>query len=316
MGILKSAGVAKSIDDLRRTASAGGGRSGRSAQIFIKPDSSLKFRFLTEPTAWMEYQEHYDEAQKKFVPAIDNDPLDNHPVERTRQTSRRWLANILNVEDGRVHILKLNNDQVNKLLTRFQRYGTIMDRNYEIIREGGGRDSKYDMDNDDPQQMDLSRHMDKLHDLEDFLLGEVDNYHQTSYQADAREAKQKNGGGGSADDVEASVAAVETAAQKVATADETPPWTDKDLDDPKLNAGATVAEMTPTPVPAPAPEPPSMAEIAAETEAKKLTAVPDPPAVDDDPWVQAKANGQPCVKGDEGTCAICGFDVSQCLMKT
>jgi hypothetical protein len=319
MSVLKSAGLAKSIDELRRTATGGGGRGGRSAQIFVKPDSSIKFRFLTEPTGWMEYQEHYDAEKKKFVPAIDNDPLDSHPVERTRQTSRRWLANILNLEDGRVHIVKLNGDQVQRLLTRYQRYSTVMDRAYEIIREGSGRDSKYSMDQDDPVQMDLANHFAKMHDLEDYLLGEVDEYHGTTFQQDYRESKGEGGGiGAGPDDIEASVAKVEAAAQKVAEADkveEAPPWTDKDLDDPKLNAAAAkVEELTPTP----AAEPPGMAEIAAEVEEKaKLAAVPDPApaAVSDDPWEVAKNNGQPCVKGDNGQCMICGFDVTACLMK-
>lgn len=330
MSVLKSAGLAKSIDELRRTAT-GGNRGGRSAQIFIKPDSSIKFRFLTEPTGWMEYQEHYDEDKKKFVPAIDNDPLDNHQSDRTRRTSRRWLANILNLEDGRVHVVKLNPDQLQRLLTRYQRYGTVMDRAYEIIREGGGRDSKYSMDQDDPVQMDVSNHLSKCHDLEDYLLGEVDEYHGTTYQDEYRQTKYTNGNA----PVESEVTQVEAAAQKIAEADqveEPPPWSDQDLNNPELNRAVTAPAppTPPAPPPPPAPptdptqapgvpatEPPGMAEIAAEVEAKaKLAAVPEPaPVAEMDPWEAAKMNGQPCVKGDAGTCLICGFDVTACLMK-
>jgi hypothetical protein len=345
MGILKSAGVAESIDALRRSAS-GGGRGGRSAQLFLKNDSSIKVRFLQEPTQFMEYLEHYDAEKKAFVPAIDNDPLDQHPDEKVRKVGKRWLANILNIEDGKVHIVKLNQDQLNRLLTRYQKYGTLLDRNYELIRMGSGRDSKYDIDNDDPTQMDLSRYQDRLHDLEEFLLGEVDEYHDTNFRQEYVEARARANGTQAEpadppavvtqEEIEARKA--EAAAQKIAQLDEKygeePPWSDKDGEDTKLppTEGSTIGGTTP-PIPAPA-EQPGMAEIAAETEAKKgeatpaelaaaqaistapaLTAVPDPTPAESDPWAEAKAAGQPCVKGEDDKCVICGFNVTECLMK-
>lgn len=306
MGILKSAGVADSIDALRRSASAGG-RSGRSAQLFLKSDSSVKVRFLQEPTeGFMQFLEHYDEERKAFVPAIDDDPLDNHPNERTRRASKRWLANVLNVEDGRVSIVKLNQDQVNRLLSRYARYGTLLDRNYELIRNGSGRDSRYDVDSDDPTQMDVSRFSDRIHDLTEYLLGEVDEYHQTTYQADYRASKGKTAEEAPAPapspapvDLEARKAANQ--AKKVAELDEkygdTPPWDDGE--DKKI------PPATPPAAPVAATPAPGMAEIAAETEAA---------AAVEDPWAEAKKNGQPCVQGDDDKCAICGFPVDECLM--
>lgn len=352
MSILKSAGVADSIDALRRSAS-GGGRGGRSAQLFLKGDSSVKVRFLQEPTQFMEFLEHYDAANKAFVPAIDNDPLDQHQDEKVRKVGKRWLANALNIEDGKIVIVKLNQDQLNRLLLRHTKYGTLLDRNYELIRLGSGRDSKYDVEADDPTQMDLSRFQDRCHDLTEYLLGEVDEYHNTTFQKEYQDQKAKQNGAAVQDapvghgEPEATVPAVQAAAQSVATADEGPPWTEQDLNDPKLNAaamdptsttaGPTSTSLASTPLgttlPSPASDPPGMSEIAAATEAERaaaaaiaaaqpvstpapLAAVPDPaPAAATDLWADAKAAGQPCVRGEDDKCVICGFHVSECLMK-
>lgn len=318
MSILKGAGVAKSIDDLRRSAS-GGSRSGRSAQLFLKSDSSVKVRFLQEPTTFMEYLEHYDKGRNMFVPAIDNDPLDQHPDEQVRKVGKRWLSNILNVEDGQVRIVKLNQDQMNRLLTRYTRYGTLLDRNYELIRIGAGRDTKYDVDSDDPTQMDLSRFTPRCHDLTEFLLSEVDEYHDTNFADEYRRERDQNGSGevqeapqgAQEPPLSPEARAAEAAAQKVAGLDEKygaePPWTDQDGTD----------EKTPPAPPPPAGAMPAqgMAEVAAEVEAQKLQAVPDPsPTGEVDPWVEAKKNGQPCVRGEDDKCAICGFPVTECLM--
>lgn len=341
MSILKSAGVAESIDALRRSAS-GGGRGGRSAQLYLKGDSSVKVRFLQEPTKFMEFLEHYDASAKAFVPAIDNDPLDQHSDEKVRKVGKRWLANALNVEDGKIVIVKLNQDQLNRLLLRHTKYGTLLDRNYELIRLGSGRDSKYDVEADDPTQMDLSRFQDKCHDLTEFLLGEVDEYHHTTFQKEYQEAKARQNGESAPPEV--APAPAEAAAQYVASADEAPPWTDEDYKDPKLNAAAmdptrttagatsTTPESTPPGTTLPsettsAADRPGMAEIAAATEAERaaaqamstappLQAVPDPaPEPVLDPWAAAKQSGQPCVKGEDDKCVICGFHVDDCLMK-
>lgn len=329
MGFLKGSGVADSIDALRRSAAAGG--SGRSAQLFLKNDSSIKVRFLQEPTTFYEYLEHYDPDRKMFVPAFENDPLDNHPNEVTRKVGKRWICNVLDVETGRVRIVKLNQDQLNRLLIRHARYNTLLDRNYELIRIGGGRDSKFDVDADDPTQMDLSRFSDKVYDLEDWLLGEIDEYHQTNFQAEYRRNNGKVTPPPAPAAPEPPAATMPTqeaidqalqarkaqeAASKVAELDDkygaTPPW--EEGGGPPPPGPAPTGGATPPTPPAPSP---GMAEIAAETEAATLQAVPDPepPAQDEDPWVAAKANGQPCVKDDaSGKCVICGFAVEECLM--
>ena len=397
MGILK-AGVAESIEALRRSA-GGAGRGQRSAQLYLKPDTSIKVRFLNEPTEFVEYQEHYDEAQRMFVPAIENDPLDQHPSEKVRKTSRRWLANILNVEDGRVQIVKLNQDLLTKILTRYQKYQTVCDRNYELIRTGASRDSRYDLDTDDPTPVDINRFRLQMHDMMEFLLGEVDAYHNTTFQDDYRNERAQRqrsetpiGGpeptqlpaepspAPSPDELAAKRKEAEQKAldEKYGTE---PPWSDKDLEaadkgvtNPTaeelatFNAareavkaaeasppppGATTGGATPPTLAAPSGETPGMAEIAAQTEAQKAAAAVQaaaPPAVDPgvlaaaaamqaaqsvatadeptsaaapaaldipdptDPWAVAKANGQPCTKGEDGRCMICSFDVSECLI--
>jgi len=362
VSILKG-GVADSIEQLRRQA-AGGSRAQRSVQLYIKADSSVKIRFLQEPTAFMQYQEHYDEAQKMFVPAIENDPLDQHPNEKTRRTSQKWLVNCLNVEDGRVHLVKLNQDLVTRVLTRYQKYGTICDRNYEIIRTGGSRETKYDLEGDDVSQIDLARFQAKMHDPTSWLLGEVDTYYNTNHQEEYLAQKEQNQQLPGVDAPAAAPPTQEAPPVVPPTADElaaarrakeqaeldekygvTPPWDDQPTTDPAPSPGpqSTTTGSAPSPTadePAPPPrvssDAPGMAEIAAQTTTSGGSAQLSPEQIQqltqavtsvatadtatavapEDPWAKAASEGQPCRKGDDGKCQICGFDVSECLIKS
>lgn len=291
--VLAGGGIAGSINAVRRALAQSGGASSRQKLIFLRPDSSVKVRFLQEPAEFCQYYEHYVPETKNFVPAIENDPLDEHPNPRARGRAMRHLVNVLDLESSQIRILKMNQDLTNRVILRYQKYKTLLDRDYEIMREGSGFDSSYDITPESPVPVDIQRYRPKLFDLELYLLEEVDRYHVTRYAEEYLQAK--GGQPPLEEEVEFTPAptAVELAADKKAQLDEKygaepPPWDDEE----KLPFGQETTLSAPSSSTPSAPESPNGTE---------------------DPWAQARAEGRPCVEGANGLCQLCGFDLSDCL---
>ena len=272
-------GIAGSVQKLRQnlTAASGGGNSRKL--LLVREDEPVKVRLLQNPDEWMIFYEHYVPDSKMFVPALDPDPLSSHPDERVRRTSLRHMANVLNIETMQVQLLKMNQDLTNRLMMRFNRYETLTDRNYEIVRSGSGLQTAYDIEPDDVEPMDLSRFSSKLYDMTLFLLQEADRYHSTDY---ADEYERNNGGNTLDEDSDATARAVAAAKER---ADR------KAAEDAKKEAELKEKFGDPDTDPLPWEE-----ESAA------------------DAWSDAKAQGLPCEKGSDGKCTICSFDITECLV--
>ncbi len=130
-------GVVGSIAKLRSAVKRG---SGAGFIKNIQADSEMTVRFLTEPTEWFSYFEHYDEVNK-FFPCADDCP----GCAEGNKPTNRWLANVLDVEDNNsVIALKLPSTLVETLMRRYERYGSIMTRDYELARVGSGLETKYE----------------------------------------------------------------------------------------------------------------------------------------------------------------------------
>lgn len=143
--------------------------SGRAWIRFLKEGEDLTVRFLTEPDDWQWYWEHYSQ-EVNFFPCIgDECPGCTSDSEQTQKASRRFLANVLDVNTGQVVPLKLPLDLANRLVARYERYGnTITDRDYTLHRMGKRLETTYDVSPEDKQPMDLSRY--ELADLEKVLV--------------------------------------------------------------------------------------------------------------------------------------------------
>ena len=142
----------------------------------IRADEDLTVRFLTEPDDWYSYREHYD-PENKFFPCIgrDNDcPGCEHPSEKVQRTSRRYLANALDVEAGRVVPLKLPLDLANRLVNRYERAGdTIVDRDYTLHRMGSGLDTTYDVTPEEKSKVNIKSY--DVIDLEQVLIEQFED---------------------------------------------------------------------------------------------------------------------------------------------
>ena len=97
-------------------------------------------RFLTEPEEWFGYQEYYDVENKQFVPMVVDEVLPDGV-----RPSFRYLTCALDTQTDRVVALKLAKTCANLLMIKYEKYGTVLDRNYELDRHGVGLDTTYDV---------------------------------------------------------------------------------------------------------------------------------------------------------------------------
>lgn len=105
----------------------------------VPADSPLTVRFLTEPTEWIEFFEHYDDV-RKFYPCTDDCP----GCLEGETPSKRYLVNALDVAETKVIPLVLPKTLASSIMKKYDRFNTLLDRDYELSREGTGFDTEYD----------------------------------------------------------------------------------------------------------------------------------------------------------------------------
>ena len=151
-------------------------KGGSSLNTFIKnvPAEGITVRFLTEPEEWFGYYEYWNDEGKTFVPMAQGEVLPDGA-----RPSFRYLTQALDISSDRVIPLKLAKTAANSLILKYDKFGTMLDRNYELQKHGEGLDTTYDVTPDAPSKLNLAKY--ELFDLEKILvdarasaLGETD----------------------------------------------------------------------------------------------------------------------------------------------
>jgi len=140
-------GTFKSVGHLK-------GMFSKSAATLIQnvpADNTKVVRFLTEPDNWFAYQEYWDNEMRRYIPVVEG-------VEPPVRPSQRFLAQVVDRESDQVIALKMPKDLANRLVVRYERYQTIMDRDYEIMRSGKGLDTTYDVTPEPASEFDSSKY--------------------------------------------------------------------------------------------------------------------------------------------------------------
>lgn len=181
MGLHISGGKAGSIDRLKKDMERSSGS--RNWIRYIKEGEDLTVRFLHEPEDWYSYREHYS-PDVGFFPCVGTDcPGCESDSDKVQRASRRFLACVLDTDNGMVVPLKLPLDLANRLVSRYERYGnTVMDRDYTLHRMGKGLDTTYDVSPEDKSKLDTSRY--ELLDLEQALLDQFEDAFNIETEAD------------------------------------------------------------------------------------------------------------------------------------
>lgn len=152
MALKIKGGKVKSLKALKSSLKKGGG--GAHYMKRVPSDDSITVRFLTEPEDWVEYLEYFSEDDG-FFPAVEG--MDEAYVADLNSPSKRWLAAAVDTADNSVINLVLPKSLVSNLLKKYEKYKTLMDRDYELSREGSGFDTEYDAIPESPTKMNLSR---------------------------------------------------------------------------------------------------------------------------------------------------------------
>lgn len=155
-------GTAKAVKDSLKTG------SGSSPLRFVpKEGSSITVRFIEEPEEWVNYIEVYDPTIKRGYPYPDDPRMPGYDDE-LRKTSR-YVANAVDVESDKVIALQMPKTLVNQLVGRYEKNGTVTDRDYELFRQGTGLETEYHAQSEAPSKKKLSKYeaLDLLQLLED-----------------------------------------------------------------------------------------------------------------------------------------------------
>jgi hypothetical protein len=158
------------IGSLKKQLEKGGGSTGAGRLQWIPANGSITVRFLTEPDGWANYLEHYDKGIRSYFPCTGDNDCEGCKArgEDDWAPSSRYLANALDTEKDRVVALKLPKDLVTRLVARYEKYDTLMDRDYELSRIGTGKDDTfYDATPEPASARKLTKY--QLVDLEDVL---------------------------------------------------------------------------------------------------------------------------------------------------
>lgn len=148
-----------------------------SVRLTFKEGEARTVRFLHEPTGrqpWVEYYEHYvpgsGGGNGAYVPCIENCRLDGDI-----RAGRRWYVNVWDRDSKQVRLLKLTGAMIENLIIKYERRGTIMDRDYSITRTGEGTDTKYHIEAEEKERFD-QRNI-KLIDIEGYLDQQAQSYY-------------------------------------------------------------------------------------------------------------------------------------------
>lgn len=173
MGFSRKVGSIKNLKDTLK----GGSGGGPSNIQWIPANGSLLVRFLTEPDEWANYIEHYDSAIKRYFPCTGEPSCPGCVMQSKTMNdstpSSRYLANALDVEKDKVVAVKIPKDLFTRLFSRYEKYDTLVDRDYELSRTGAGLETEYDYSPEDKVARKLVKY--QLLDLEDILQAEYDS---------------------------------------------------------------------------------------------------------------------------------------------
>lgn len=183
-------GKVKSIKALKTSLKKG---SSGSYLARVGEDGRI-VRFMTEPDEFIEYFEYYDETENSYFPEVEGVTPN---LREGQRSSKRFLASAVDVSEGKVIPLVLPATVMTSLLKKYDKYATLTDRDYEITKEGTGKQTVYDVTPEPPTRMKMDRYeeIDLMKMLEAQIPG-GDIEDEDGDDEDEAPRKSSRGGGG------------------------------------------------------------------------------------------------------------------------
>lgn len=170
-----------SLKNLKKSLEGGGGNFHKDVW-FIPKDKTITVRFLEEPDEWGSYTQVYDQVSRKSWPQPDSEDAPGYTTGDGLST--KYLANAVLLDDGagntpdKVVVLQLPKSLVSALAQRYEKYGTLTDRDFDLYRTGEGKnDTTYGYDPGDKTKRPLTKYdtfdLDTIHkELYDMVWGD------------------------------------------------------------------------------------------------------------------------------------------------
>lgn len=166
----------KSAEEAEKEPSRGGG--GQSFMKYCREgDNTL--RILDEPDKWVYYWEHFNPGGYAFPCTNDRDtcPGCTSDIERMQRASRKIAFNAFDGEY--TNVWKVPKTVADKLKARWERIGTVRDRDYiitQIVTKSGNKTNyDYDVEGQEKQKFDFSEVEEYMKDPEDLLAEAYDD---------------------------------------------------------------------------------------------------------------------------------------------
>lgn len=167
---IKGAGKLGTVSNIEKSLKGAGGARGELIAL-VPSKGVLNVRFLQEPTEFYNYYEYYDPEAKMSYPVVEGEELPEDV-----RVSKRYMGNALLLDDKKVRAVIMPSSLFEMIFTRFQKYGTILDRDYELSKTGSGLDTKYLLDFEPASKLPgMAKWQEKMLDLDVVLNSMLDD---------------------------------------------------------------------------------------------------------------------------------------------
>lgn len=170
-----------------------GNRANSALRRFKAGGETVKVRFLEEPGDW--FEAHYHWLDGKFQWCSQQRSCVGCKAGERPKTMVLANAVIFGSEDEREHgkvvVMQMPPTLATTLLKFHEKRGTLLDRDYDLTREGSGlNDTVYSADPDDPKARKMSRFAGALHDIESIVMSEIDGSGEDEADDEPRSTKK------------------------------------------------------------------------------------------------------------------------------
>ena len=132
---------------------------------FPKGKGEYLIRPLTEPDEWQKCNFVWNKSINRGWPLAEGQIIDD---DEGLQVQTRYLGQFIDIEKDRVIVFQVPKSVFDSFGRKFNRNGTVMDRDWLVIREGTGLDTAYDLEADEEVDRDLSKYV--IPDIEEVLV--------------------------------------------------------------------------------------------------------------------------------------------------
>jgi len=141
-------------------------------------DGDTTVRFLEEVNDWIEFREHYTRDRRSFPCTREEDcPGCTSDDDEVKQTSRKYAVNLQVVRGNGSYVAphRIPVGVMKKMETRSERNeGTILSRDFIIMRSGKSFDTEYDVEADDKYEVNIKALRKEGLDIEEVLQAAFD----------------------------------------------------------------------------------------------------------------------------------------------